>query len=123
MNNKFLLLTLLGTFIIIVFGVVVLSKSSSPPLPLPVSYEYFWGEGCPHCANVDDFLETWDKKDQIQVEKKEVYQNKENANYLAQRAAYCKLNTNNIGIPFLFTPEGECLTGDEPIIEFFKSLK
>jgi glutaredoxin len=123
MKNKFLLLTLLGTFIIIVFGVIFLSKSSPPSLPLPSSYEYYWGEGCPHCANVEEFLETWERKDQVEIEKKEVYQNKENANYLAQRAAYCKLNTNTIGIPFLFTPDGKCITGDEPIIELLKSLK
>jgi len=125
MNNKFLLLTLLGTLAIIIFGVIILSKngsSSSSSLPLPTSYEYFWGEGCPHCANVDKFLETWDKKDQVKIEKKEVYNDKGNAQYLAQRAAYCKMNSNSIAVPFLFTPDGKCITGDEPIITFFKNL-
>lgn len=123
MNNKFLLLTLLGTFIIIVLGVFVFAKNSPSPLPLPTSYEYYWGEGCPHCANVEKFLETWERKDQVKIEKKEVYNDKNNANYLSRRAAYCKINANSVGIPFLFTPEGKCLSGDEPIIEFLKNLK
>lgn len=124
MNNKFLFLTLLGTFIIIIFGAVVFSRnnSSNTPLSLPTNYEYFWGEGCPHCANVEKFLETWEKKDQITIEKMEVYQNKENAQKLAQRAAYCKINTNSVGIPFLFTPDGQCINGDEPIINLLKGL-
>jgi glutaredoxin len=129
MNKKFLPLMILGALVIIAFGVVIFPRDNSPeatsssPFPLPTSYELFWGEGCPHCANVDDFLETWDKKDEIKVEKKEVYENKGNSTLLAQRANYCKINTYNIGIPFLFTPDGKCISGDTPIIDFFKSLE
>lgn len=126
MSKKFLFLILLGTVAIIVFGVVLFSKDNSlatSSFSLPTSYEYFWGEGCPHCANVEEFLETWEKKDEIKIEKKEVNGNEENSNLLVQRATYCKISTYSIGIPFLFTPDGKCISGDTPIIEFLKSLE
>jgi glutaredoxin len=123
MKKPFILI-LLGTFAVIILGAIFLgrdSNSSSPPLP--ASYEYFWGKGCPHCENVEKFLETWDKKDKIKIDKKEVFNDKNNALSLIKIAASCNLAQDEIGVPFLFTPEGKCISGDQPIIEFFKNLK
>lgn len=97
------------------------SEESTPP-PSPTGYEYFWGQGCPHCAQVDEFLSTWENKDKLKLEKKEVYNNPANAQLMRQRANACGLPSNQIGVPFLYTPEGECIVGDTPIISFFEAL-
>ncbi len=123
MKSKFGLLVGLATLIIIVAGVFLVSKSGSVKnMPLPSSYEYFWGNGCPHCANVQAFFDSWDKKDQVNINKLEVWNSPANAKLMQERAKYCGIAPSGMGVPFLFTPEGKCLSGDTPIIEFFKSL-
>lgn len=114
------------TILILLGGSYFLSKNSSSPqqtsLPLPTSVEYFWGDGCPHCANVAKFFETWDGKDKIAIDKKEVWSNKENQTLMLARAKSCGIKPSDLGVPFLYTPDGKCISGDALIIEYFKSL-
>lgn len=124
--KRFPIIAGLITMLIIVGGIFIFSKKSSSeentPPPNPVSYEFFGGQGCPHCGHVEEFLSTWENKDRIEIEKKDVYNNPTNAQLMRQRANSCGLPFNQIGVPFLFTPEGECIIGDTPIINFFESL-
>ncbi len=99
-----------------------LSASAENTNTLPDHYEYYWGDGCPHCKIVEDFLSTWDKKDQVNIEELEVWSSPQNARKMTSRANYCKIPQKELAVPFLFTPSGECLKGDEPIINYFKSL-
>ncbi len=126
--KRFPLLVGFVSILIIIGGVFIFSNNStdnpettSPPLP--DSYEYYWGEGCPHCANVEEFLSTWENRDKVQIDKKEVYNNQDNIGLFKSRAEFCKLPNNQVGVPFLFTPEGECVVGDTPIINLFKQIK
>jgi glutaredoxin len=124
--NKFLVLISTTTILILVIGVLVLSRNNKPEniagQNTSSSYEYFWGEGCPHCAKVAEFLESWENADKVQIDKKEVYQDKDNASLLAQRAKECDI-TGPLGVPLLYTPEGACISGDAPIIDYFNSLE
>ncbi|MEK7550938.1 MAG: hypothetical protein AAB535_04120 [Patescibacteria group bacterium] len=124
MKNKFGLVVAGITLLIILGGVFLFSGSQNQTAntPLPTYYEYFWGDGCPHCANVQAFFNTWEKKDQIDINKLEVWNNAANARLMQKRAKYCNISPSGMGVPFLFTPEGKCLTGDGPIINLFKSL-
>jgi len=81
----------------------------------------FYGEGCPHCAKVEEFIKENKIKEKITFEEKEVYFNKENAKQLIEVAKKCGFNENEIGVPFLWDGENQkCIVGDEPIINFFK---
>ncbi len=110
----------------IVAGLFFLAKSndskSNITNALPTSYEYYWGNGCPHCALVAEFFDSWSGKDKISIEKKEVWNNQTNYLQMQKRAEYCKLDKSSLGVPLLFTPEGKCYVGDQPIIDLFKSL-
>lgn len=75
----------------------------------------FYGDGCPHCANVETYM----KEHIITLTQKEVYNNKSNATELGVYAAQCKIDKNNIGIPLLWTGK-ECFSGDTDIIEYLK---
>jgi len=66
-------------------------------------------------------MDSWEGTAKISPEKKEI-SSPANSNLLVRRASSCNISVNDIGVPFLFTPEGKCIAGDEPIIEFFKSL-
>ncbi|MBL7156204.1 MAG: hypothetical protein ISS87_01215 [Candidatus Pacebacteria bacterium] len=79
----------------------------------------FYGDSCPHCVIVEEYIEENNIKEKIFFEQKEVYYNKNNANELAEKAGLCGLPTNSIGVPFLWNGE-KCFVGDREIIEFFK---
>lgn len=82
----------------------------------------FYGQGCPHCAKVDEFLKSNKVEDRIKITKREVYYNKDNANLLVEKASVCGLTTNSIGVPFLWkgSDDSKCLVGDADIINFFQ---
>jgi glutaredoxin len=81
----------------------------------------FYGQGCPHCANVEKFLSENKVKEKISIEEKEVYYNPRNSQLLINIARKCGFNDNQIGVPFLWDEiNNKCIVGDEPIISFFK---
>ncbi len=126
--KRFPLLVGLVLILIIIGGVLLFSNDSTNnpganPPTLPDSYEYYWGEGCPHCTNVEEFLNSWENRDKVQIDKKEVYKNQDSIDLFKSRVEYCKLPNNQIGVPFLFTPEGKCVVGDTPIISLFEQLE
>lgn len=126
--RKFLIPTAIVIMVLAAFaGFYLLTRStpgSKTPTPLPSDYEYFWGNGCPHCANVSAFLDTWSEKDKIKIDKKEVWNNPTNAALMQERFSYCKvIDKTQMGVPLLFTPDGKCLVGDTPVIDYFKNLK
>lgn len=126
--KKFPVIIFVVTAVILLGGVFLLGKNqASPsftPLPLPSNLEYFWGEDCPHCKNVADFLNSWDKKDQVKIDKFEVWSSAKNADLMEARYRSCKTtNPAEMGVPLLFTPEGKCVSGDQPIIDYLKELQ
>lgn len=118
--NKFGIIAILITLFILGGGTYLFSRQKDTPPS--TTYEYFWGNGCPQCKNVEDFFSSWDKKDKFQVTKYEVWNSTKNAARVAQRAKTCGITPSGMGVPFLATPEGKCLVGDQPIIDHFKNL-
>lgn len=118
------IITIVITLLILIGGVFLITKQDSKPIPTPEpnTYEYFWGDGCPHCKKVADFMETWSGKDKIKIKKLEVWNNTSNASLMAERAKVCNIARAEMGVPLMITPDGKCLAGDQPIIEHFKSL-
>jgi glutaredoxin len=98
-------------------------KKIEPDLPIiPKKHEgiiLFYGDGCPHCAIVEEFIKENKIDVKISFSKKEVYYNKENSSLLIEKAKICNFDTNSIGIPFLWDGT-RCLVGDQDIIEFLK---
>lgn len=126
---KGLLIVGAATLLILVGGAFLLSSNFQPQqLPKltdadrPSVPQYYWGDGCPHCAEVSDFLDGWEHTADLQVESFETWYNKDNARKMAQVGEYCGIPKTQIGVPLLWTPEGECIIGDEPIIDYYKSL-
>lgn len=79
----------------------------------------FYRDDCVHCANVEKYLEDNKIEEKIKIDKKEVAINTENQKILLDKAKICKLDTNSIGVPFLWTGK-KCLMGDQPIIDYLK---
>lgn len=64
-----------------------------------VNIYFFWGEGCPHCADEKPFLEKLEKKyPQVNVLDYETWNSSDNRKLLKEVGE--KLNTNVSGVPF-----------------------
>jgi hypothetical protein len=79
----------------------------------------FYGDGCPHCEEVEKFIKDRGIEEKVSFFKKEIYHNEQNKNELLQVVKNCGLDVNTVGIPFLQNGT-ECLLGQEKILEFFK---
>ncbi|MDD5749342.1 MAG: hypothetical protein PHO91_00960 [Patescibacteria group bacterium] len=132
MNKKIIAPTIL--FIIVaVFAIVALlnKRPSDVPVATVENTEnqsavvsdgiiLFYGDGCPHCAIVEEYVNQNGVEAKVSFAKKEVYYNKHNADELVAKARACGMPTDSIGVPFLWDGS-KCLVGDQDIIEFFKT--
>jgi glutaredoxin len=83
---------------------------------------FFYGSTCPHCLKVEQFFTDNNVEAKVKFTKDEVFNNKDNAALLGEKAAACGLNTDSIGVPFLWDGStGKCLEGDVDVINFFKA--
>jgi len=118
MNKKFLPLIVIA-IIILIGGVFVWSKNKNNQPSDTTGLIYFYGQGCSHCAKVDEYIVTNKVKEKIDFDEREVFFNRNNAVLLSELAKKCGLNENEIGVPF-FWDGSKCIVGDADIINFFK---
>ncbi len=80
----------------------------------------FYGDGCPHCENVEEYMAGSGVKERYSFQELEVYNNQTNAKLLAKIAKDCGLDSSQgIGVPFFFDGS-QCYIGDQPIIDYLK---
>lgn len=79
---------------------------------------FYFGVTCPHCKEVEKFIEENGVAEKVKFSQKEVYKNKENANEALEKAAICGIAKDKLGVPFLFDGE-KCYVGKDKIIDFF----
>lgn len=119
----FILIIILGIGAFLKFG---LPKNLQPQKTVanPVLVIY-WGQGCPHCENVKKFISENQIDSKLQIDLKEVYNNKNNQIQFKQDAEKCnpKIDlSQGIGVPFAFaSSNNECIIGDQPIIGWIKN--
>jgi hypothetical protein len=81
----------------------------------------FYGDGCPHCLEVESFLEQNSVSAKIQYESKEVWGNEENRGLMLEKVQACKIDAKTVGVPFLWDGiNGKCLIGKDQVIDFFQ---
>ena len=130
MKNKTIIPAILFIAVLI-FAFFALSQKkeeSQAQVKEPISQEnqqssqiiLFYGDSCPHCALVEDYIKENGIGDKISFSQKEVYHNQNNAKELEEKAKICGMPTDSIGVPFLWDGS-KCLVGDQDIIDFFKS--
>lgn len=127
MKNKIALPTILFIFVLVFSFYVFSQKDKKEQLIETVPEEtqtedqiiFFYGDGCPHCALVDEYLEKNNIAEKVSFSRKEVYHNRVNAKQLEEKAKACGMPTDSIGVPFLWDGE-KCFVGDKEVIDFFK---
>ena len=100
------------------------------PTPLPAGIVEFYGQGCPHCADVDAWVKANNVDQKVKWTKMEVWYNKNNAALLGQVATQkCNITGNSVGVPFLYDPpglgeaggNGKCYIGEIDVENFLKA--
>jgi thiol-disulfide isomerase/thioredoxin len=124
MEKKNLILIITAAVIIIIGGGLLLNQQFNfwqlkPPVITPEGIILFYGDGCPHCKLVSDFIAANNVKTKVAFTELEVFNNEGNAQILLQKAQICKIDTNQVGVPFLWTTSA-CLLGDQDVIKFFQ---
>ncbi|MFH1391969.1 MAG: GAP family protein [Candidatus Diapherotrites archaeon] len=101
------------TLILIFLSVVAFSEQNE------VNAVFFYGKGCPHCANADIFLEEMEQKyDYLSIERKEI---SENVELVFELYDIYSVPINERGaVPIIFIGE-KYILGDSPIINNFES--
>lgn len=91
--------------VLCLFGALsVQAQDNSTVSDKTVNLYFFWGEGCPHCANEKPYLENLKEKyPQLQVHEYEVWGSAENRKLMVEFGK--KLNAQVSGVPFTVVGE------------------
>ena len=65
----------------------------------------FYGELCPHCKDLEKFIEEKGIKQKVDFLELEVSFNKKNGQFLLEKAEECDIPEEEIGVPFLYAGE------------------
>lgn len=124
MKKKCFILIFIGIVVLTGAAFIILKGKNNPPPNGDNNSKIilFYGAGCPHCAVVEEYIKQNKIDEKITFARKEVRQNKDNANELVEKAKVCGLPTDSIGVPFLWdgTNGDKCYVGDKDVIDYFK---
>jgi cytochrome c biogenesis protein CcdA/glutaredoxin len=81
---------------------------------------FFYGVGCPHCANVETYFDEEKIDLRYPLEKREIYGDAENARLFARLMARTGLSEERWGVPAIVMGT-QAIVGDTPIIEGFET--
>ena len=119
--KKTIPLIIIASIVILVVSIVFLKKSAQAPVELnDQELTLYVSKTCPHCRNVEDFIEKNGIKEKISFSQKEISQSIANAREFSARGAVCQISPNQLGVPLFWNGE-KCLMGDQEIIQYFSS--
>jgi len=79
---------------------------------------FFYGDTCPHCKLVENFIAENNITSKLNITFKEIYSNSENAAEIVGWAKECGVK-DSVGVPFIVT-DGACYMGDKASMNFLK---
>lgn len=103
---------------------VVHKMKANPGIEFPKENVLYYSELCPHCKNVEKFMEENNVASRIEIAKKEALVNLTNKAEMKSIIEKCRIDLSKAGFPLLYTgaeDNSSCLMGDADIISFFKS--
>jgi glutaredoxin len=118
MLEKKTIIVLIGTLVTVLGLIFWGLQDSKLPADNPDAVVYYYGEGCPHCKAIDEFISANGIADKVSFDKKEVWNNKVNASELQRRAQFCNIQPEGMGVPFVYAA-GKCFIGEPDVKKFF----
>ena len=114
----------LGVAGVLIVGLIVWavmeSKKEKELASIPdASTIYFYGEECPHCKRINEFLETNAVASKFTFTKKEVWHSRTNSAQMKEKAEACGLDPSKVGVPFIYTEGNTCFVGEPDVKKFY----
>ncbi|MDD3303267.1 MAG: hypothetical protein PHN31_06950, partial [Candidatus Gracilibacteria bacterium] len=110
-------------FIVFIFGFFIFSLNVFAD-----TYVFYYGQGCPHCANVERFFKEDNTRSNYKVIEKEVYFSAKNRDEFLNDSDTIGIPEETRGVPTLIVKDDNgnlklYKIGDSSIIDYFKSIK
>ena len=102
---------------VIITGAFLFFNKASAPTVTNNEIIFYYGQECPHCVKVEEFIKNNNVDAKIKITKKEVWHNQTNATEMIGIANKCGIPTNSVGVPLLWDG-AKCYTGDTDIINW-----
>ncbi len=141
-QKKITTLVIVGIIVVLMGAIVINSQSSSQQTTAPTEsisgatstsidqvaevpaaedgIIIYYGVTCPHCKDVDEWIEREQAEQLLGIEQKEVYENRDNATELTQVAISCGFDTQRgVGVPFMYA-NGDCYIGKIEIVDYLE---
>ena len=99
-------------------GSYFLLPDESTKNSLPTDIVFYYGETCPHCKKVDEYVAQNNVQEKVPFVQKEVYNDEKNSAELVKVAEKCGIAADEVGVPLLWADQ-QCLVGDKDIIDYF----
>jgi hypothetical protein len=116
------ILVILAGFLFWGFQTGFFAGATVSAAPLPAGIVLFYGQECPHCKIVEDFIAQNKIDEKVKINRLEVWHNKSNAKLLGNVATdICKITGNSVGVPFLYDGNGKCYIGEVDVPNFLKA--
>lgn len=96
-----------------IFGIATVVNAQDSP-----KIYFFYGIGCPHCAQVEEFFETKELYEKYPIEKREIYFNRDNAVLFNNLLDNLGVPQAERGVPAVVIGN-KVIIGDRPIIDNF----
>ena len=110
--QKMGILIAIGVAALLGFGIYSSNKTTQVEANSMILY---YGDTCPHCKEVEEYIKMNGLENELPIVQKEVYQNQGNALQLTNRAKECGLPIDQgVGVPFMWF-EGKCYLGTPDI--------
>ena len=121
-------LLIIGGIVVVALAVIVagvyftggFGKSSPIVVPNVSGIIFFYGDTCPHCKNVEDFIKANNIDKKVKYAMLEVFHDQNNAALLLQKAQICGINQNQLGVPLVWDGK-KCYMGEPDVTNFFKA--
>lgn len=126
-DKKIVFISILLTALFLGIGIYIYEKKQNidiEPLEeakieeLSLNTIYYYGDGCPACAQLDEFIQEKGIQEKVKYIKKEIFDNEENQNELLAVSKYCGIE--NPSVPFLFD-EKKCFSGVKDVLDRLES--
>ncbi len=117
MDRFFLLTVLLSLAILAAIFILIDNKVEIKPTTLIL----FYGQECPHCAELEKIMDKQQIKDKVDIEEKEVYHNPDNLSEIFKVASSCGISEDSVGVPLLWDGKN-CYVGNEEILNFLNKV-
>lgn len=111
--------------VVIIFGfykLISTKPASVDTIQNNADLTLFFGNTCPHCKDVEEFISKNKINEKIKINQREVYSNKSNSAFFAktvQEICPDQLTPDGVPVPFLIdTKDKKCFVGTPSITEY-----